>query len=161
MQATCPVCAQQVTLEEQGKAFFSVAQVLPWFLSYEGLLNAVVKGEFRDSHSNRDRIHWACDDCLEQGRAILANPGLQKFVDCVPYYAYFDLQLECGTCGKRFQFSAKEQQFWYESLKFWVQSWPKDCVECRREKRKRKTGGRVRLVNEDRKSNNPKEKKDG
>lgn len=41
-------------------------------------------------------------------------------------------------CGKGFVFSAKEQRYWYEQLKFWVQSVPKQCPTCRRKIRRRK-----------------------
>jgi hypothetical protein len=136
--ATCPVCGRKISLKNQGKRFLSIAHIVPWFLSYEELLKAIVQGAFRDSHSNRDKIYWACDNCLENGKAILADPKVQTYIDCAPYYAYFDLYFDCETCKKNFLFSATEQKFWYESLKFWVQSQPKDCADCRQEKRKKK-----------------------
>jgi hypothetical protein len=138
MKAVCPVCQNEIILEENAKAFLNISHVVPWFLSHEQLLDAVVKGEFRDSHSKRKFIHWACDDCLDKGKALLADPNKQKFVDCVPYYAYFNLQRHCETCGQNFIFSSNEQRFWYEDLMFWVQSQPKDCANCRRKKRERR-----------------------
>jgi hypothetical protein len=137
LMALCPVCQNEIVLENDAKAFLAISNLTPWFLSHKELLEAVIKGEFRDSHSPRTHIHWACDACIQTGKAILADPTQQTFVDCVPYYAYFSLSFEaCRTCGKPFQFSASEQQYWYETRKFWVQSMPKDCVDCRRERRK-------------------------
>ncbi len=135
--AICPVCSKATLLKRQGKNFLSVAHIVPWFLTDEQLLQAVIKGTFQDSHSERDKIHWACDKCLESGKAILANPMTQTYNDCAPYYAYFDLHMSCRTCSKKYVFTSAEQKFWYEVLKFWVQSQPKDCVDCRQEKRKK------------------------
>jgi len=136
--ATCPVCGKTISLKKQGKNFLNVAHVVPHFLSYEDLLESVTQGTFHDSHSSRNKIHWACDNCLEEGKAILADPKAQTYNDCAPYYAYFDLYFDCRTCKKNFLFSSAEQKFWYESLKFWIQSQPKDCLNCRQEKRKKK-----------------------
>jgi hypothetical protein len=68
-----------------------------------------------------------------------ANPVVQKFCDHPPYLAYFDVPLRCEDCGSTFVFEAKEQQFWYEELKFWVQSRPKQCAACRKLRRERKS----------------------
>lgn len=138
MKAKCPVCHSNVVLEEDAKAFLSVSITVPWFLSHPQLLEAVVKGEFQDSHSKHEKIHWACDNCLKNGKALLADPTKQTFVDFVPYYGYFDLPFVCDTCGKDFVFPALEQRYWYENLKFWVQSKPKNCADCRRKKREAK-----------------------
>jgi hypothetical protein len=39
--------------------------------------------------------------------------------------------LECKNCRNYFTFSAKEQQHWYEELKFWADSVPIECDDCR------------------------------
>ncbi|MBK8154170.1 MAG: zinc-ribbon domain containing protein [Saprospiraceae bacterium] len=39
--------------------------------------------------------------------------------------------MECEKCGENFIFEKEEQQYWYEVLKFWVQSFPKNCKKCR------------------------------
>ena len=86
------------------------------------------------------RLQWACNLCLKNGKAIKANPAIQTFCDWEPYFAYFDVELRCEDCQQQFVFSPKEQQFWYENLKFWVQSRPKQCVSCRRARRQTKEG---------------------
>jgi hypothetical protein len=145
MKATCPVCNEEIILEENGKAFLQASKNVSWFLTHEQLLDAVIKGNVDDpilarekDFAHKDKIHWACDKCLEKGKAILADPTQQTFVDFVPYYAYFDRKFQCRKCGKLFTFSANEQRYWFETLKFWVQSYPKDCIDCRRRKREAK-----------------------
>lgn len=80
---------------------------------------------------------WACNECIETGRAIAAQPWLQTFCDHKPYLAYFDQTYFCKDCRTEFVFSGKEQQYWYEELKFWVQSFPLRCLPCRRKRRER------------------------
>lgn len=84
---------------------------------------------------NIDRFQWGCDTCLHSRKAIIATPEKQTFCDTPPYLVYFDKELTCSTCNKFFNFSAKEQFFWYETLKFWVQSEAKDCPACRKKAR--------------------------
>lgn len=69
----------------------------------------------------------------------MAEPDQQQYVDHPPFFAYFDLEKKCETCGQDYVFSGKEQQYWYETLKFWVQSKPIACADCRRKKREEKT----------------------
>ena len=53
----------------------------------------------------------------------------------VPRYFYVDEQRGCIQCGKTFVFSAKEQKFWYERLKFNFHVQAVRCLTCRRKKR--------------------------
>jgi len=53
----------------------------------------------------------------------------------VPRYFYVDQGRSCIQCGEDFLFSAAEQKFWYETLKFYGTSVPVRCPECRRQKR--------------------------
>ena len=84
------------------------------------------------------RLQWACTYCIEQGRAHAARPWGQTFCNFLPYFAYFDRALICTVCQVPFVFSDKEQEYWYERLKFWVQSFPKQCPACRRKRRQNK-----------------------
>jgi len=84
------------------------------------------------------RLQWACAYCVEQGRALIARPWIQTFCDALPYFAYYDRTLTCTDCQTSFVFSAREQQYWYETLMFWVQSRPKQCPACRRKRRQDK-----------------------
>lgn len=82
-------------------------------------------------------MQWACKQCLNAGRAIAGKPWLQTFCDWPPYLAYFDKIYFCTDCRTDFLFSAQEQQYWYEELKFWVQSHPDQCLPCRRKRREK------------------------
>ena len=83
-------------------------------------------------------FQWACDGCLRSGKAIIAHPEKQTFCSRPPFLAYFDSEKICNTCKQVFLFWAKEQVFWYETLKFWVQSKAKNCPTCRKKARERK-----------------------
>jgi hypothetical protein len=56
----------------------------------------------------------------------------------VPKYFYIDEQRTCVQCGRHFVFSAEEQKFWYETLKFNFGSDAIRCIDCRRRKRTEK-----------------------
>ncbi len=88
--------------------------------------------------AKKNTLLWACDMCLKSGRALVANPAHQTFCDHTPFLAYFDQNKRCTDFAKRFAFSAEEQRHWYEQLKFWVQSEPRQCALCRRSRRLRK-----------------------
>jgi Probable zinc-ribbon domain len=84
------------------------------------------------------RLVWACDDCLSSGRALEAKPWLQTYGLGFPDFAYVDKTRTCEDCKTEFVFSASEQAYWYESLKFVSYSVPKQCPDCRRKRRKDK-----------------------
>jgi hypothetical protein len=56
-----------------------------------------------------------------------------------PRYFYVDQERSCVECGRDFVFSASEQKFWYEDLKFHFDSVAIRCQECRRKQRTKKT----------------------
>jgi hypothetical protein len=85
--------------------------------------------------ANETRFKCACDVCLASGNAIAAKPWLQVYGLSYPYYAYYDVKYTCEDCATTFTFSAKEQQYWYETLKFIIDSRPKQCLACRRKRR--------------------------
>ena len=66
-----------------------------------------------------------------------ADTSKQDFSVC-PRHWYLDAEFRCGRCGEAFVFTAEEQGFWYEQLRFFVDSVPKQCRACRRESRELK-----------------------
>lgn len=72
-------------------------------------------------------LHWhSPDSCRVPGTAVVAD--LQKQVPAtVPVTHYFDVERRCRDCGRMFLFFAEEQRFWYEELRFRLES---DCVRC-------------------------------
>ncbi len=81
---------------------------------------------------------WACDICIQEHKVILGKPNLQTYCDYEPYLAYFDKTPRCETCGISFIFSKKEQQYFYETKKYWVQRIPQHCLACRKVARQEK-----------------------
>ena len=72
--------------------------------------------------------------------AVAGDPTRQNFCPLchVPYYYYVDKERMCVQCGKSFIFSAKEQKYWYESLKFYLDSVAIRCLSCRKQRRSEK-----------------------
>jgi Probable zinc-ribbon domain len=68
---------------------------------------------------------------LDYGTAIRADAARQNCSIC-PRYWYLDAHFRCGRCGAEFVFTAAEQRVWYEEYRFWVDAFPKHCLECRR-----------------------------
>jgi hypothetical protein len=63
--------------------------------------------------------------------AIIANLDKQApngSYDCKAYYQ--DMEYRCKGCGKTFTWTAKEQQWWYESVKGPIYSQIKHCRNC-------------------------------
>jgi Probable zinc-ribbon domain len=71
---------------------------------------------------------------LDYDSAIKADVTRQVYT-VVPRYWYVDATLRCEQCGDCFRFSAHEQKAWYEDYSFYVDSFPKLCKACRRDRR--------------------------
>jgi hypothetical protein len=87
---------------------------------------------------------WEYDPSYQPPIPRHAIPGeTVKQVFCalhhVPKYYYVDEQRRCVECGTTFVFSAAEQKYWYETLKFNFHSTAIRCPKCR--KRRRTTNG--------------------
>ena len=121
-----PLLATETRLEESGKnPFWGHAG---WSVEY----------------AKSGRLQWACTRCLQSGQALAAQPWVQTFCDHAPYFAFFDVTLLCGDCQQPFVFAGSEQRYWFETLLFWVQSRPKQCITCRRARRERAKQERAR-----------------
>lgn len=120
---TCPCCSKSVAYQHTS----AVRRVS--FYSW-GFMHTP-----DDKLLREPSFKWACDNCLATRKAIPAVPSNQLYCDDYPYLAYFDRKGRCRSCSKTFDFSAKEQLHWYETLKFWVQSYPVRCPSCRKQLR--------------------------
>jgi hypothetical protein len=74
---------------------------------------------------------------LDYSTAVRADVSKQNFSVC-PRHWYVNAAFHCSRCGQSFVFKADEQKFWYEELKFWVDSIPRECSKCRKELRELK-----------------------
>jgi hypothetical protein len=75
---------------------------------------------------------------LDYSKAVRADISKQDFSVC-PRHWYVDAAFRCARCDQTFVFSAEEQRFWYEELRFFVDALPKHCKACRRQLREWKT----------------------
>jgi hypothetical protein len=62
---------------------------------------------------------------------IVARPELQRHGYDPPLELYEDKPRLCIRCLRPFTFTAKEQQHWYEKLRFPIYSIPDECAPCR------------------------------
>ena len=67
--------------------------------------------------------------------AVRGDVSRQHFCHDVPKYFYLDEERTCVQCRRSFTFGAKEQKYWYETLKFNFGSVAIRCPRCRRERR--------------------------
>jgi hypothetical protein len=73
---------------------------------------------------------------LDYTTAQPANISKQHYTVC-PRHWYVDATFVCSDCSREFVFTANEQRFWYEDRRFWIDSLPKRCAECRKAERVR------------------------
>jgi Probable zinc-ribbon domain len=90
---------------------------------------------FGDSDPRKMPGHlFGSDRHLDYSTAVRADISRQNFSVC-PRHWYINAAFHCSRCGQPFVFTAEEQKFWYEELKFWIDSRPKECAKCRQELR--------------------------
>lgn len=123
----CPCCAT-VQQEEQMKRLMSFVTSYPY---PNDLITA----------AKERRLQWACDACIERGKAIRAD--IKKHVpagySALPVLAYVDKEKVCATCEEAFVFTKEEQQFWYEEIQLTVYADAKNCAPCRKQRRKERS----------------------
>lgn len=67
---------------------------------------------------------------LDLETAVRADVAKQNY-STYPRDWYIDATLQCHRCKTEFIFSAAEQEFWYETLHFYVDVLPFHCPACR------------------------------
>ncbi len=79
-----------------------------------------------------DYYHWACDACLDSGRALEANHDNFDGVYGI-YLAFYDIEKTCKSCHQKYIFTKEEQRHWFEELKFCHRAKSVRCIPCRKE----------------------------
>jgi hypothetical protein len=74
-------------------------------------------------------------DIIFPESAIMADYRRQNFSTLPRHYYYVDVLRECRACHRPFLFFAREQQYWYEVLRFYSDADCVECAECRRSDR--------------------------
>lgn len=133
----CPCCRRQVDHRRMRQTFalfpFDGMMIAPELNAPETFVEVLRRYP--------GMYQWACDDCLNGGRALRATPRRQFYTfkypwdTAQPYFAYFDQNRTCTDCGQDFTFTKEEQRHWYEELQFVVYSVPNQCPACRKERR--------------------------
>jgi len=73
-------------------------------------------------------------DTIFPETVLLANAEKQNYA-IYPRKYYVDVLRECRACHRPFIFFAREQRYWFETLRFFVDADCVLCVACRRESR--------------------------
>ena len=135
--ATCPCCSTP----RHGTEIKNCLSVLE---KHERRLYRHYKELGIDSYQTliHNDFEWACDECIQNNKAILANPALQESAWGVNL-AYSDDQLTCRKCGTDFTFTKEEKRQWYETYKFNLDSIPVNCFRCRKEIRQLKAENKI------------------
>ena len=87
---------------------------------------------------NEDEIrrgHWrlSCDRIFPE-TVLAADPENQNYA-LYPRKYYVDIERICRTCHRPFLFFAREQLYWFETLRFFVDADCVFCPQCRRASR--------------------------
>jgi hypothetical protein len=91
--------------------------------------------DFSDQDPRRMSLHFFMTPCsLDYESAVLADISKQNF-GYSPRPWYIDMKGRCVSCGEEFCWSAVEQRLWFETYGFFVDSYAKRCLSCRREQR--------------------------
>ena len=77
------------------------------------------------------RLHG---DTIFLETALIAQTEKQNFA-VFPRKYYVDVLRSCRTCHRPFIFFAKEQRYWFETLRFFVDADCVHCPDCRHESR--------------------------
>lgn len=136
METKCPCCKDRV-----GPAHLhQIARLLPFDgfpMPADGSMSAA-EAFLKAARRYPELFQWACDDCIREGKAILARPSRQHYTfgypwaTAIPYLAYYDQNLKCRDCEQWYVFSKEEQRHWYEELQFVVYVQNIRCPECRK-----------------------------
>ncbi|MCW8931552.1 MAG: zinc-ribbon domain-containing protein [Gammaproteobacteria bacterium] len=78
------------------------------------------------------QAHWQYDETsIFPETAILADTNLQNY-SVYPIEIYVDIEKKCRDCNHWFLFFAQEQKYWFEILRFYVDSDCVKCIDCRK-----------------------------
>ncbi len=139
----CPCCKKQVRVKDTPlEAMYSSNRTHDWMQRtkhiqydlFKGYIDKFFTGLTLDKVAENKRLRfnlWACNECLETGKAVLADTSKQHYGLGGPILYYLDLPFTCSRgcsyCGGSYVFTISEQKYWYEELNFFVESIPSFC----------------------------------
>lgn len=90
----------------------------------------VPSGQVGDEDVIPEPPEWSKDVIFPES-AIPADVLRQNYSTMSHLHWYVDTLRDCRMCKRPFIFFAREQQFWYETLRFRVEVDCRECFECR------------------------------
>ena len=127
-QLICPCCGEVVRPAMTRLQQMESRMNAHW-LNGESLVEKAIRKEFNT---------WACMNCERNKRAVFPDYSKQNYGLGGPILFYITKEMSCDTCKTNFTFTAEDQRFWYEDLYFNYDSYPKNCLSCRKETRRKK-----------------------
>ncbi len=127
-QLICP-CCKEVVRPGLTRLQQMESRMNAHWLNGSSLVDKAIRKEFND---------WACIYCEQSKRAIFQDYSKQNYGLGGPILYYITKEMHCESCKKEFTFTAEDQRFWYEDLYFNYGSYPKHCLSCRKETRRKK-----------------------
>ena len=128
----CPCCNKVKTLKRQVSSFLQQIKYLHYYyaedLPEDSYYFADAKAQKKDSWL---RIMWACNGCLNSGKAIASKTYMfiqQAYTP--PVFAFFDLPRRCKKCTSSFIFRKEEWRYWVDELGFYYRTEKKFCDSC-------------------------------
>ncbi len=85
----------------------------------------ILKKELLSSHWRYDSVKYFLETAI---RADITKQNYSEY----PRKIYVDIEVVCDKCNREFIFFAKEQQYWFEELGFYIDSHGTHCFECRK-----------------------------
>lgn len=80
--------------------------------------------------------HFFCGTLgLDYSTAVRANFHAQDYT-VAPRFWYVDARFRCSSCKTEFVWSADEQKTWFETYRFYVDTFPTRCRDCRASRRR-------------------------
>jgi len=87
---------------------------------------------YRFSKEAIDLAHWRYSKLKYFLKTAIPADVVKQNYAIYPRSIYVDIEEHCEMCGRPFIFFAKEQQYWFEVLKFWVDAHCTRCIHCRK-----------------------------
>ena len=82
-----------------------------------------------------DNAHWRNKSVRYYPETAIPAATEKQSDNVYPRQLYVDIAEQCVDCHRPFLFFAKEQQYWFEELKFWIDAHAIKCSECRKKTR--------------------------
>ena len=113
---SCPVCGAATPHDE-----------------IQRVLNRMGVPDWMSPVARGQAVPWACEGCLSAERALIADTTHHTNVPTmgpIRRRIYRPMELRCGRCRARFEFTAREQRYWYEELCIPLETVRTRCDPC-------------------------------